>query len=139
MNLDDLKKIHNEVAKTATSLGNALRTVVANGKVTFLSEDKVLERLETCHKCSYYDNGRCGLCNCICSVKAKVDEFECPLGKWNFERISNNWTFDESALSIIPMAFHKDETYIYSYVKGVDGITRFRTDLKTLKTIEDKV
>lgn len=40
------------------------------------------ERLAICHKCDRNSFGICRECGCVVKAKTKVEDCECPIGKW---------------------------------------------------------
>lgn len=132
--LEDLKKIHSEAAKILTSLTQAAKGVVKEMKVTFLPMNDVIARVDMCHNCPFYKNGGCTLCGCMVSVKARIKEFRCPVGKWNPEILPTSWVFDASQIDSVPKGFHKDDSYIYAYARKGDTILKYVTDFKNNKT-----
>lgn len=137
--LEDLKKLNREAAKAVVSLSQSARDVIREQKITFLEIEKVIARTDICHKCPFYNDGSCNLCGCQVSVKARIDEFRCPLGKWNPTRVPYSWVFDETEIERVPRPFYRTEKIIYSYFRNDEGIWRYETNLETNETALIKV
>ena len=44
----------------------------------------VVERLEICKKCEFFDQEKmsCSQCGCYMQIKSRMPDATCPLGKW---------------------------------------------------------
>jgi len=49
-----------------------------------VTDDEILDRMETCRNCEMYDDqqNRCNACGCFLNAKALFRSAECDLGKW---------------------------------------------------------
>jgi hypothetical protein len=52
------------------------------GSDGFKLSDQSAERLEICHACPHYNDGRCRQCGCAMNLKVRLATSHCPLGKW---------------------------------------------------------
>ena len=48
----------------------------------FKLSDQSAERLEICHTCPQYNDGRCLQCGCSMQLKTQLSTAHCPLRKW---------------------------------------------------------
>jgi hypothetical protein len=71
-------KIMNPLA-AAYRLGGELVKWGADG---FKLSDQSAERLEICHTCPQYNDGRCLQCGCSMQLKTRLSTAHCPLRKW---------------------------------------------------------
>ena len=52
-------------------------------KILYVQEDTYNKRLETCSVCPHFtDKGLCDRCGCSMVTKAKLSNFNCPVGKF---------------------------------------------------------
>jgi len=50
------------------------------------NNDEYNRRISICKQCPYIQGTKiqtCSLCGCILSMKARLEEFDCPIGKWS--------------------------------------------------------
>lgn len=51
-----------------------------------VNEEEYKRRLDICYKCVHIQNQKipiCSLCGCMLKMKARLDGFDCPIGKWS--------------------------------------------------------
>ena len=87
MNLNNFSNLFKEAEKISKSLRSSAAkagVAIAQGKQIVAQKDKAKERLDICSKCKDLDKilGRCNLCGCFVSAKARADYESCPSGKW---------------------------------------------------------
>ena len=87
MSLDNFSNLFKEAEKVSKSLRSSAAkagVAIAQGKPIVAQKDKAKERLDICSKCKDLDKilGRCNLCGCFVSAKARADYESCPSGKW---------------------------------------------------------
>jgi|688.fasta_scaffold113062_3 hypothetical protein len=87
MNLNNFSNLFKEADKVSKSLRSSVGKAglaIAQGKPIVAQKDKAKERLDICSKCKDLDKilGRCNLCGCFVSAKARADYESCPSGKW---------------------------------------------------------
>ena len=73
-------KINNlvkEVKKQAKAIVNFEET-----KPILSSKEEVKDRLSICNACEHYSDNKCSLCGCFLSFKIKLENSNCPIGKW---------------------------------------------------------
>lgn len=71
-------------ATMAKNAATALRDEI-KARITGLPEieaEEVARRLEICHGCENFIQGRCAKCGCFMNFKAKLRSQHCPEGKW---------------------------------------------------------
>jgi len=56
---------------------------IASGQ-SGVTDDEIVERMNTCRSCEMYDDqqNRCNACGCFLNAKALFRSAECDLGKW---------------------------------------------------------
>ena len=87
MNLNNFSNLFKEAEKVSKSLRSSAAkagVAIAQGKPIVAQKNKAKERLDICSKCKDLDKilGRCNLCGCFVSAKARADYESCPSGKW---------------------------------------------------------
>ena len=87
MDLNNFSNLFKEAEKVSKSLRSSAAkagVAIAQGKPIVAQKDKAKERLDICSKCKDLDKilGRCNLCGCFVSAKARADYESCPSGKW---------------------------------------------------------
>lgn len=87
MNLNNFSNLFKEAEKISKSLRSSAAkagVAITQGKPIVAQKDKAKERLDICSKCKDLDKilGRCNLCGCFVSAKARADYESCPSGKW---------------------------------------------------------
>ena len=74
------------LAQAGNALAAAGRVVaaVATGQAVAVDQAEQERRLAICRSCQWHDNGRCELCGCVASLKARLSTEHCPLPapKW---------------------------------------------------------
>lgn len=62
-------------------IGEAVKAII---KRDFVVREEKLRRLKICRDCpdKLYSFGQCLECNCIMTIKTKLNNFHCPKGHW---------------------------------------------------------
>jgi hypothetical protein len=73
--IDLAKRLAGAVVKEAVA--------IASGQ-SGVTDDEIVERMNTCRSCEMYDDqqNRCNACGCFLNAKALFRSAECDLGKW---------------------------------------------------------
>ncbi len=84
---EKFKKLFKEAAKVSKSLSQSAAkgaNAIAENKKIISTKSEAQSRLDVCNKCKDLDKslGRCTICGCFVSLKAKMDYETCPAGKW---------------------------------------------------------
>jgi hypothetical protein len=69
---------------------NARPWDIFNKNFEKVSDEIYKTRIDLCLECEHLVKkvNQCKKCGCFMSVKAKLPHAECPVGKWNQERVS---------------------------------------------------
>jgi hypothetical protein len=56
-------------------------------KEIFVLKKEYEERLTICTECEHFKKflNRCGICGCVMTIKARLQNMSCPKNKWNQE------------------------------------------------------
>lgn len=84
---EGFKKLFSETIKVSRNLSSSVvkgAEAIANDKKIISTKTTAQSRLDICNKCKDLDKslGRCEVCGCFVSIKAKIDYESCPLGMW---------------------------------------------------------
>jgi hypothetical protein len=66
------------------NLGNTRPWDFLNSKTEYAPEDEQIKRYDMCKACPEFVKltTSCKKCGCVMSLKTKLAEAECPIGKW---------------------------------------------------------
>lgn len=69
------------IRNAAGAVARLTKAVVKGGKVR-VSDEEHHRRLDICHVCEFFQNGRCLKCGCIINLKNRLATEHCPINKW---------------------------------------------------------
>lgn len=64
----------------ATALRDELKARISG--LPEIEAEEVSRRLEICHGCEFFTQGRCAKCGCFMKFKSRLRSQHCPEGKW---------------------------------------------------------
>ena len=71
----------NQYFHVSAELAVTLDTLVNRG-ATLREETDQKNCVRTCAKCSFLEEGRCGICGCGINLRSWVSSMHCPTAKW---------------------------------------------------------
>ena len=138
ISLEELKKLKEQSRTIVASLDQSTRAIAEKHGLHILQKEKVNERLKICEACPNYRNGHCGICLCVLALKARFEEFVCPLGVWGAVS-GEKPTEGNKFLRKVPYPFFRNSEISISYSKEDERISKHTTNLKTMATTVESV